>query len=112
MLERGALAVLGHMDRAFAYSFQNDRLSPQIQDMRDVLVALLKGWRVGRATDQFNLRWTVLSAELADILRDRKNGVSSLSDAVLANRWVARDDARNYVLLGDPAVRLRVEAMA
>jgi len=30
----------------------------------------------------------------------------------LAIRWVARDDARYYLILGDPAVRLRVEAIA
>jgi hypothetical protein len=112
MLQRGALAVLGHMDRAFSYSFQNSRLTPQIQDMRDVMVALLKGWRVGRATDQFNMRWTVLSAELSDALRDRRDETADISDPSLANRWIARDDARNHVILGDPAVRLRVEAMA
>jgi hypothetical protein len=111
MLERGALGVLGHMDRAFSYSFQNERLAPQVQDMRDVMVGLLKGWRLGRATDQFNVRWTVLSAELSETLRDRRDE-REIADAVLANRWVARDDARNYVILGDPAVRLRVEAMA
>ena len=32
-------------------------------------------------------------------------------DAEMAALWVERNDAQNYVLLGDPAVRLRVEAM-
>ena len=38
-----------------------------------------------------------------------RNG--KLSNAELANRYVARNDARNYIVLGDPAVRLRTEAM-
>jgi hypothetical protein len=108
-LEQGALAILGHVDRAFSWSFHNDRFTPQIQDMRDVMVNVLRGWRIGRAADQFNLRWAVLSAALADALRDRQT--TTISEVALANHWVARDDARNYVILGDPAVRLRVEDM-
>jgi hypothetical protein len=30
---------------------------------------------------------------------------------VIANLFIARDDARNYIVLGDPAARLRTEAM-
>ncbi|MGO4155045.1 hypothetical protein [Cupriavidus sp. YAF13] len=70
----------------------------------------LRGERIGQATDRFNIRWAVLSAELADLLRDRSAGADVL-DADIALRWVARDDARNYVVLGDPAVRLRVRDM-
>jgi phosphatidylserine/phosphatidylglycerophosphate/cardiolipin synthase-like enzyme len=33
---------------------------------------------------------------------------NSVPASVLANRWVARDDARNYIVLGDPAARLKI----
>jgi hypothetical protein len=75
------------------------------------MVRVMKGDRVGQCTDQFNLRWAVLSAELSDIQRQRSVLPGQVPDSVLANRWVARDDARNYLILGDPAVRLRVEDM-
>ncbi len=111
-LTRGALAVFAHVDRAFATSFQTSRMGPQIQEIRSVLNLLMKGERIGQATDAFNLRWSVLSSELSDLLRDRQLSVEDVSDFKLAGAWLARDDARNYIILGDPAVRLRVDNMA
>jgi hypothetical protein len=74
---------------------------------------LLGGHRIGQATDDFNRRGSVLSAELT-MLVEEQEATGTTEDIVskLSNRWVARDDARNYLVLGDPAVRLRVEAMA
>jgi len=109
LLEQGALATLGHIDRAWSYSFQTPKAAPQIQGFRDVMGRLLRGDRVGEATDQFNIRWAALSTELADAIAERDFDPGLVK---LANRWVARDDARNYVILGDPAVRLRIDAMA
>jgi hypothetical protein len=58
------------------------------------------------------MRWAVLSAELQESQSLRESFANQLvSNAVLANRYVARNDARNYIILGDPAVRLRTEAM-
>ncbi|WP_377828320.1 hypothetical protein ACFKHW_30835 [Bradyrhizobium lupini] len=111
LLLSGALAVLAHVDRAWSYSFRGGRSVPLVQEFRDVMVRILKGERLGQATDQFNLRWSVLSGELADMERARDLDPLQVSEGVLANRWVARNDARNYVLFGDPAVRLRVNDM-
>ena len=112
LLTKGALASLAHVDRAWAYPFQNSRSTPQVQEMRDVMVRILQGQRLGQATDSFNMRWAVLSAELQESQNLRESFDSQLvSNALLANRYVARNDARNYVILGDPAVRLRTEAM-
>jgi len=35
-----------------------------------------------------------------------------LGDRELVTRWLERNDAQNYVLLGDPAVRIRNDALA
>jgi hypothetical protein len=111
MLAGGALATIAHIDRAFACSFQTGRAVPQTQDIRDVLGRIMRGCRLGQALDNFNLRWAVLSAELSGLLRDREVSTESVPDNLLANCWLTRDDARNYLLLGDPAVRLRTDKM-
>ncbi|MFO1430692.1 MAG: C25 family cysteine peptidase [Candidatus Competibacteraceae bacterium] len=108
----GALAVIGHIDRAWAYSFQSDKSGPQTQGFRDVIGRLLRGERLGQATDQFNIRWACLSTDLADLL-DRTAGLELMErdKRKMAQAWVARDDARNYIIFGDPAVKLRTDDM-
>ena len=104
----GALAVLAHIERAWAYSFQGDKGGSQTQGFRDVIGRLLRGERIGQATDVFNTRWAALSAQLAETHLDLKHG-ADIPLKTLGRMWVARDDARNFMILGDPAVRLRVE---
>ena len=104
--ENGALAVLGHIDRAWSCSFNVDGLPPQDQSFRDVLTKVMSGYRLGSATDQFNFRWAALTIPLADTLQkmQTRRGLEKRA----ANLWTIRNDARNYILHGDPAIKLRV----
>jgi hypothetical protein len=107
LLLSGAQAVIGHIDRSFAFSFQNSLGQSMFQGFYEPLIRLLQGRRVGDAMDVVDERWTALTADLLQMINNRQALPSSVPDALLANRWVARDDARNYVVLGDPAARLR-----
>src|SRR5262249_49619536 len=98
------------VDRAWAYSFYTSGAGPQVQGFYDVLARILSGDRIGLAVDHFNFHWAALSTDLVELLNRRLRG-EQVDDAEVANSCVARDDARNYVILGDPAVRLRVEDM-
>ena len=102
----GALATIGHVDRAWSYSFKSDSGATQITGLRSVLTNLMLGHRIGQATDAFNMRWAAIATSLSDDLRAGGGDAGAL-----AREWIARDDARNYIILGDPAVRLRVEQM-
>ena len=101
----GALAVIGHVDRAWGYSFSWPRAGEQILTFQDVLMRLFAGHPVGSATEPLNVRYAAMSTELSDSLQDEKLG-APLPPAVLAGLWTANNDARGYVVLGDPAVRL------
>ncbi len=108
MLLQGAQAVIGHIDRAWAYSFQSNTGQAMVQSFRDPLVRLLQGRRIGDALDVFDQRWSVLSTGLLTLIQNREVMPNSVPVSVMANRWVARDDARNYIVLGDPAARLKL----
>jgi hypothetical protein len=100
----GALAVIAHVDRAFACSFSLNSGAPQTQGLQDVLWSLMRNHRAGNALDRFNARWGATATVLSDALAN-PIGQPEQNDR-LYQLWLARDDARNYVLLGDPAVRL------
>ncbi|WP_222273066.1 C25 family cysteine peptidase [Modestobacter marinus] len=104
----GALAFLGHVERAWGCSFTWPRAGAQRAVFSSALLAVLSGWRVGHAMEFFNARYAELSADLSEILeRVRKDGLN-VPDTELAGAWTANNDARSYVVVGDPAARLPV----
>jgi hypothetical protein len=107
----GALAVLGHLDRAWGFSILGASGLPQLLPFENALRAILQGYPVGHALRDFRERFAALSTALADAL-DRFRHGATVADDELAGMWVERNDARNYAVLGDPAARLRVAAMS
>jgi hypothetical protein len=109
LLAKGALAVIGHVDRAWNFSFQSDSGLPQNQVLRGVLESIMHGLPAGLAMDAQNVQWGTYGALLGMAVGPSSPGAPPPN--TLANLVIARDDARNYALFGDPAVRLRVEKM-
>lgn len=107
MLQRGALAVIGHVERAWGYSFISPRGDLEHQAFVTALRALMNGQPVGLATDaSFNLRYAGMSSDLSAALEELRWDPEYLSDHELAHRWTASNDARSYAVIGDPAVRI------
>ncbi len=108
LLARGALAVIGHVDRAWETSFLWDGAGPQLALFESTLRTILEGWPVGHAMEYFGQR----HAELAVALQTEQLAAEGgdADDRFTARLWAACQDARSYVVLGDPAVRLKVES--
>lgn len=108
-----ALAVIGHIDRAWSYSIQSPKVSePQIGAFRNSIGGILSGSRIGHAAcGQFGGRFSALSVLLLNATSPTAAIASRLSDRDLVGRWIERNDAQNYVVMGDPAVRIRKELL-
>jgi hypothetical protein len=106
LLRLGSLAVIGHVERAWTCSFHGgDDVGRQIQAFQSVLQCLLGGHRVGWALEHFGALYAALATELTGEITRESQGQRP-DDALLAGLWTAHNDARGFVVLGDPAVRL------
>lgn len=100
----GALAVIGHVDQASQWSFKWPGVGPQNLVFRKVLTKLIRGYPVGAATESLGRRYAEVNLDVFDLFNEREQ--SHWREEEPYEMKVARNDARNYVVIGDPAVRI------
>jgi hypothetical protein len=107
----GALAVVGHVERAWGYSF-DWKENTKIDCFLSAIESMFAGQPIGAALDYFNIRYAELSSHLANELDEIKQFGKRANETLLTDLWTANGDARGYVILGDPAVRLNAGDVA
>jgi len=108
----GALAVYGHVERTGVFSFPESSGLEQVSVYFNTLNRLMGGYTAGSAMEAINQRYSLFVSQLGDSLRERipySISGEELLDPSISNLLTATTDARNYILLGDPAVHLPVD---
>lgn len=109
----GALAVFAHVERAWGYSFLagTDQVTGQDIAQTTVFTSMMKqlldGYPVGAAVEFFNERYAEISSDYTTAQEEKTYG-AAIPDSQLVSMWTANNDARNYMILGDPAVKVAV----
>jgi hypothetical protein len=106
----GALACIGHVERAWGYSITGGAAAPHIATFQRAIANLLVGRPAGVAVQEFNDLSSTLSEVLTKTLADVFHNLP-VNNAELVATWTHRNDAAGFVLLGDPAVRLRINEL-
>jgi len=102
---KGPVAVVAHIDPAWVFSFMNEyQNSQRLEPFKNSLPRLIGGVPVGRSVRDFNLRYATLSVALLNYVLDHIEKSEKLNPLSLSNIWVTRQDAQNYIILGDPLV--------
>jgi hypothetical protein len=101
----GALAVIGHVERAWDYSFKFDKTKRQTQTFTSTLFQIMDQHPIGAAMEFMNGRYAELSTAITEYEHSVKQGKQP-DNYELAGLWMQNNDARSYVIIGDPAVKL------
>ncbi len=106
----GALGVIGHVERAWQNSIITAGAGTQLLPFENAIGFILKGLPLGWALKEFNEVFAAQSTNLTNAIRNKDAGVE-VTDRQLAALWLERNDAEGYVLMGDPAVCVRKDAL-
>ena len=101
----GALAVIAHVGITWTCSFTGEL--GELAVFSAALKQLMEGYPVGTAMQHFTRRYLALLSELSTSQQGAMTGEVEARE--LMEIRTATYDARNWVLIGDPAVRLILE---
>ena len=115
---RGPIAFIGHLDTAFLHGFADvedphilDRWHSRMAPFLKAVNQLLEVQPSGLAMHDMNTRYSVCNALLTNTYDRQRRGTlrwNSKLEARFLDTWITRGDAQNYMILGDPAARLRI----
>ncbi|XXT22390.1 hypothetical protein WME94_12600 [Sorangium sp. So ce429] len=112
----GPLAVIGHLDLAWTYSFIDPSQAAQSRASRifSSIQAMARGCRAGAAFDALMRSYREVNDELLSGYHAEEdarvwNRPSPVAPAQRSSAFMLRNDLRGCVLLGDPAARLPLQ---
>jgi hypothetical protein len=116
---RGPVAYIGHLDTAWLHGFDDpndpsilEKWHPRIAPFVFAVNTLLKETNpIGMAMVEMNKRYDITNAILTSTLDRLARGkirINSDYFSRIADTFITRSDAQNYMVFGDPAVRLRI----
>jgi hypothetical protein len=113
LLLNGAVAVIGHIERAWgcsiSYSRRTRKGNNHLATYRAAIKRLMDGHPAGSALEWFDQKYGEISTALTQAMEERKFKMPHAPDIYqVMSLWLANNDARNYVIIGDPAARMPV----
>lgn len=117
---RGPLAHIAHVDTAFVHAFADpnepharDRWDQRMSPFVSAVDHLLELTPSAYAMQRMNETYIVANDRLTDVYDRHSRGLLKWTPQMqqrFVDDWIFRTDAQNYLVLGDPAVRLRIPA--
>jgi hypothetical protein len=115
---KGPIAYIGHLDMAFLHGFANvqsphivDRWHDRIEPFKAAIDNLLGVQPSGFSMLDMNRRYSVCNALITSIYDLQRKGDYTWTTERkrrFLDRWITRNDAQNYMILGDPGASLRI----
>jgi len=115
----GPIAYIGHVDKGWVHGFTDpdhpepilEKWDNRIYPFTYCIRSLLSGEPVGRSLSDFNSRYNEQNAIITNIIDKTVKKSVELTPKFfddIADIFVTRSDAQNYMVFGDPAVSINI----
>jgi hypothetical protein len=117
---RGPIGFFGHVDTAWLHGFADpvnpyilERWSSRMGPFKKAVETILSAHTLGLVLNSMNSGYSIGSLVLTNAYDRIASGaevMTSEKNSRLVDYWIARTDAQNYMLFGDPGTHVRIPA--